>query len=428
LAAIDAGANDRVVMTAGAGRAALATAILVLTPAAAAPVFAPHYDINLAADLEHESISASVEVRLPPGTKTPASFLLGSTYAVTRAEASAGAAVSVQPGAGPGAPQTIILSSNGGADAGPLVFTIDYSGPLMPTDGINAVAPDRIELSADSLWFPISTNFNARIATSIALSGAPSGFVFASPDRVTRERGKVRIERAMPSQDIAFVAAPDFKQVRRGRLHFYAADPEGAQVQNYVRNGPKALAFFQKLYGPCPSPKIAVAVVDRKNGGGYSRPGYIVVANLKEAPEPDKVWPIAGYIAHELSHAWWSRADFTSEDYWLVESTAEYSAMLFIESIYGAEKRKELMDGKIERASKSGPILGHGRPSNGAVYARGPILLFELEEKIGRPALTRVLHGIVSKESLTTSDFLDALGNEAGVETAKAFEAKLRAD
>src|SRR5262249_33300452 len=121
-----------------------------------------------------------------------------------------------------------------------------------------------------------------------------------------------------------------------------------------------------------------------------------------------------------------SNADFTGEDYWLVESTAEYSALRFIESVDGRAARDRLLAAKQARSVRGGPILGHGRPSNDAVYAKGPILLFQLEDRVGRPVLDRILANLARRDHITTADFLSELGTAAGPDAATQFEALLR--
>ena len=166
-------------------------------------------------------------------------------------------------------------------------------------------------------------------------------------------------------------------------------------------------------------------VEHRKNGTGYSRPGYLVVADVGTLAA-DNVWGRVGYVAHELSHSWWSNAEFTTEDYWLVESTAEYVALRFLATELGQPAADTLFEGKKKRAERGGPILGQGRPSGDAVYAKGPLLLRELERRIGRDKLDAVLGALARRKHITTRDFLDELARVAGPATATEFEADLR--
>lgn len=91
-------------------RLAFAAVLVATGVAAAEPRFAPHYTIELALDPNAHALSANVELQLPPRESNwPEAFLLGATYAVSDASTDAGATISVQPPAGPGAPQTILV-------------------------------------------------------------------------------------------------------------------------------------------------------------------------------------------------------------------------------------------------------------------------------------------------------------------------------
>lgn len=408
-------------------RIAVAAALIAAGVAAAEPRLAPHYAIELRLDPNAHALSANVELQLPPReSNRPDAFLLGATYAVSDASAEPGATVSVQPPAGLGAPQTILVVRDGKHQGRPISVRLRYAGRLQETGGINAIAADRIELSADALWYPLSTNFNSRITFDARISGMPQDFVVASPDILSSEGDVRRIRRERPSQDIAFYASAPLQRLDLGRLQLYARAPDKPQVQNYRSHAPRALAFLESMLGPCPRQQLVVAVADRKSGVGYSRPGYVVVANA-EGVDPKNPWAAGGYIAHELSHAWWSNADFTGDDYWLVESTAEYSALRFVEEVWGRAERDRLLEAKRDRSARGGPILGHGRPSDDAVYARGPLLLFELEERIGRSALAGILRELAQKEHVATADFIKLLGERAGAEMAANFQAQLQA-
>ena len=304
---------------------------------------------------------------------------------------------------------------------------LTYAGKLAPTGEppINTISPQRVELSADALWYPpLPERFNTRFTLDAAVTGLPSDVVVASPDQVRRAR-RLR-HRARPEPDIAFVAGQGLHSVTKGSLRFVAADLDTPQARNYQTYGVKALDYLQNWLGPLPEHRAVIAIVRRANGTGYSRPAYLVVADINggvlEGP-----WAKGGYIAHELSHGWWSNADFTGEDDWLVESTAEYVALRFVEHEFGASAMQDLLDKKLARAARGGPLIGNGRASDDAVYARGPILLAELETEIGRAALDRLLGDLARRPSITTQDFLDALARTAAPPDAAGFEGKLRA-
>jgi hypothetical protein len=404
---------------------ALLAAALLAWPASSAPA-PPRYHLDAALDPAAGRVAVHASIDIPAEEAAEgASFLLGRTYVVSGASASPGASVTVATIDAPFPSQRIFVKASGRPHR-PARVQLDYAGPLTSLGApVNAVAPDRIELSADSLWYPLSEKLGRPLLYDARVHGLPGRWIVASPDQVALRAGGFELHRRRPSPDIAFVAAPDLREVPLGRLSLYAADPQAPLAKSYAEVGPQALAFLEKWLGPLPNGKAVIAVVRRKSGVGYSRPGYIVVADTGlEAPDVG-VWARWGYIAHELSHNWWSNADFLSEDYWLVESTAEYCALRFIEDRLGPTAIEPLLENKRARARRAGPILGHGRPSDDAVYAKGPLLLIDLEHEIGRPKLDALLASLARRPQITTTDFLEALSRTASPATAAAFRNRL---
>jgi hypothetical protein len=164
-------------------------------------------------------------------------------------------------------------------------------------------------------------------------------------------------------------------------------------------------------------------IVRRPRESGYARPGYIVVTETGAALDSAG---LAKFMAHELAHSWFSKADPWGEDYWLTESPAEYLALRYVEASLGAEARERLVAPKRALAERAGPILGRGRPGENALYAKGPLLLMELELAITRDALDLVLRHAAAAETPTTAGFLATLEEVAGPEAVRAFERKLR--
>jgi hypothetical protein len=390
---------------------------------------APHYQVRLTLAPEKGTVSVEVVITLPAETaRTGAGFLLGRGYKVSSvsAEPNATASVADTDKPFPGLQRVFVQSRP--ESHGDVNLKLVYSGPLSPTGNppINEISADRVELSADSLWYPLSENFNTRLTLDAVIKGLSRDFVVASADQVLMRGNGFQLHRSRPLPDIAFIAAPGLKVITKGHLQFVGRNLESDEAKDYLENGPKALAFLEKWFGPLPAGRATVAIVERKNGTGYSRPGYIVVADLGQPVDPTNLWAKAGYLCHELSHAWWSNANFMGEDYWLVESTAEYVALRYLEAQYGVTAIQGILDKKKPRAVRGGPLLGNGRPSDDAVYAKGPLLLFELEKTIGRPSLDKILATLSRRETLTTRDFLDQLTKIAGSGAATDFEKKLR--
>jgi hypothetical protein len=127
------------------------------------------------------------------------------------------------------------------------------------------------------------------------------------------------------------------------------------------------------------------------------------------------------------SIAWWSLGSPVTEDDWLNESFADYSGLRYVESVFGTQARQEVLDEARADADKAGPVIGAGRPSQEALYGKGPILLFDLDARIGRAKMDVLMAHIGRHRPDRTAQFLKALAEVAGQPIADDFERRLRA-
>lgn len=135
----------------------------------------------------------------------------------------------------------------------------------------------------------------------------------------------------------------------------------------------------------------------------------------------------AKFVVHEFAHLWFSRAPIGTEDYWLSETPAEYLGLRYVAETLGAEAFESLAAPKRSAASSASPILGgRGRAPDATLYSKGPLLLFDLEQRIGKPKLDEVLARVAREPRHTSALFLSALRTVAGDSEASAFEALLR--
>src|SRR3546814_17081703 len=80
-----------------------------------------------------------------------------------------------------------------------------------------------------------------------------------------------------------------------------------------------------------------------------------------------------------------------TDDFWLVESAAEYMSMRYVEHAFGPEELAKNIAEKRKATVDVGPVMGHGRPNRLQPHGTGPLLLVALENRLGRPARDRVM-------------------------------------
>jgi hypothetical protein len=219
------------------------------------------------------------------------------------------------------------------------------------------------------------------------------------------------------------------KVVQEPGIEFYARDLDDPLARVLRKHALAAAHFHQQSFGPLPGGPIRFALVPRGVGGAYARVGYTIIADGRKTGEPPpEIVELgrAATVAHELAHAWFAPADPFSEDYWLAESIAQYASWRYIEATFGTEQLYADLAKARDAIKDAGPVLGQGRPSRLVLYTKTPLLLKDLEQRIGRQHLDAVLARLSRQPPRKTQEFLDALRGIAGEQAAADFEAALR--
>src|SRR3546814_10341822 len=100
-----------------------------------------------------------------------------------------------------------------------------------------------------------------------------------------------------------------------------------------------------------------------------------------------------------------------TEDFWLVESAAEYMSMRYVEHVFGAAELAKNIAAKREATKDAGPVMGHGRPNRVQIYGKGPPLMLDLEHRIDRPAMDRLMIAM-GREPVHTTRILQTRSEE----------------
>jgi hypothetical protein len=370
----------------------------------------PHYELETRVARDDGTLEARVTITLPPAPETH--FLLGGTYKI---------APTNKPWSGL---QRISVRSR--MPLRRVKVQLHYAGPLgaTGTPPLNAISKDLVELNLDGMWVPVVEGFTTRFTLHATIEGIPRDLTAIAPGKIERDGRRILIDRA-DDIDVAFVAMRGMNRMSADGFELYAVDPASDLSKLYIQHGTGALAFLESWFGALPGRPVRVVVVRRPRESGYARRGYVVVSEARRAGGEA---PTAKFIAHEFAHAWWAPVDPNTEDRWLQESIAEYVSLRYVESALGAAARDELLVRKREIAKTAKAILGQGSRTDAELYSKGPLLLMELEERIGRANLDRVLRELAANPPTVTAQFMEALAKVAGEDAARAFEARLRAE
>jgi hypothetical protein len=401
----------------------------IAAPVAAVAATPAHYDMKMTFDVATGRVTATVTVTLPGGGGE-ADFVLSDRFTLKRVDAGKSVKVDIMAADKPMPHLNRIVVHFPARMAGARQVRFDYSGPLnQPGDDEPAVSPQRIELNVESMWLPMREDLGMRFTVDADISGLPENLVVIPQGTFKRTGDRLHIHRDTLDEDVLIDGAVGLTLVKGPDVDFYAADQADPLVAMLRKHAFGAAAFYHRLYGPPTPGPVKMVIVPRAGGAGYARRSFVVMPTFRKMGDPppafDESSP-ARFVSHEFRHAWKQNiAGVDYDSYWLSESVAEYFALRYVQQAIGAAEMDAMLARKRKAAEGAGPLIGAGRkPSGAALYQKGPLLLFELERRIGRSAVDRVLLG--AHPPLSTAAFLKALDKVAGPEAARDFEGKLK--
>lgn len=274
--------------------------------------------------------------------------------------------------------------------------------------GVNRLTKEWIELGIYTPWFPLIDTlevlkFNVKIDIDSGYEVINSKYEYDS----------IRLEQQIPFNDCTIIASKDFKNIKihveNICISVYYTSEKHKDLADKISNISKIVMKQYIPFGNVGIGNYSIVIAPREDGGGYCRPNLIVVT-----PDDDYENEVEyfKFIAHELAHIWWNKANTNSWEDWLNESFAEYSAMIAIRQVYGESYFNELIS-KYRRESKNlPPIRNMNRSDSNAysiLYRKGTIILNSLENIIGKYKFQELLHKTHINEINTTDKFLNTI-------------------
>ncbi len=218
------------------------------------------------------------------------------------------------------------------------------------------------------------------------------------------------------------------------RLHHPGLDD--SVTASVATDAMSVLSSYSDWYGAADEVDVALTASKRELGGGYARPGLIVLTSVAELNAPERRADFLRFLGHEIGHLWWTRAPSNSWEDWLNESFAEYSALLLLREELGEDEFQARLTLKRSTIEDTTPIWGFDRSNTtteqqrseveAILYSKGPLLLHELAERVGRSAFLDWCRALVSHSITTTDAALALLREQTGTATGEWFEEVLR--
>jgi hypothetical protein len=303
----------------------------------------------------------------------------------------------------------------------------------------NHISEEWIELGLYFPWFPYNYDEYGPFTFAVDLT-IDSAYEMRSVGTAKRTSRGWHLESSMPTNDIVLAGARNLRTRRFSRdgysvqVFFYFMGE--SDVQRLGRDAVAVLTQYSGWFGEIDQRSLNLVQSKRSRGGGYSRPGLIVLGQMGALSAPEQRADLLRYLSHEAAHVWWRRAPATSWEDWLNESFAEYSALLVIRDAFGTAEYETRIERKREEGEGTRPIWGLDRSDYSSdeqsreirmvLYSKGPVLLHELAERVGREQFFNWCRELVRREVNSTDQALDVLGELEGEGVRDWFGGLLR--
>ena len=199
-------------------------------------------------------------------------------------------------------------------------------------------------------------------------------------------------------------------EVRKGEwrglpIEVYFDPKHGYNVQRMISATQKSLDYFSANFTPYQHQQVRILEFPRYASFAQSFANTIpyseaigFIADLRDKDDVDYVFYVT---AHEMAHQWWAHQVIGANVQgatMLVESLAQYSALMVMEKEYGREHLRRFFKDELDnylRARRGEQIeeLPLFRVENQAYihYRKGALVFYRLREEIGEAALNRAL-------------------------------------
>jgi aminopeptidase N len=321
-----------------------------------------------------------------------------------------------------------------------LKWTFEYEGIISewPAWSANVITEEWVELGLYLPWFPYNEAYGP-FTFEIEVECDPK-YRLRSYGSFKNANGKWHFKWMSPTTDIVLVANKNLKTIQQEfngkRLNVHYSVIQDTTAKKLAGDLRGILELFEAWFGGYKESEITLIESLRERGGGYARTGLISLAGLSDDKYIAQHETYIRYLAHEASHMFWHMAPSDNWEDWMNEGFAEYSALMVIKELFGAESFNKRIETKKSNLAEKPPIWGFDRNDRATpeksqaveaiLYSKGPVLLHLLEQRIGRDKFNAVCKEMVESNTSSTEDFLNLLLKNHGTALRDWFEDLLR--
>jgi hypothetical protein len=200
-------------------------------------------------------------------------------------------------------------------------------------------------------------------------------------------------------------------------------------IDSMVRGSQRALDYYTRNFGPYPHRQLRITEFPLYQQYARAFPNTIPFSEslgfINDVRDPKGVDHVFYVTAHEVAHQWWGEQLIpanTQGSGMLVESLAEYAALMTLEHEFGAEKTRHILRFDLDQyLAGRGKELVEEQPltrvegQSYIAYRKGSLVFYRLREELGEDVLNGVLkkfldqHRYQARPYVTSADLLAAI-------------------
>jgi ABC-2 type transport system permease protein len=290
----------------------------------------------------------------------------------------------------------------------------------------------RSEFRADSDWV------DADITVTTDADQTPIAPGYTVSDTVANGRRTVHFKPDAPINHFFSIQSGRY-EVRRDRwqnvdLAVYFHPGHDYNVDRMLQAMKASLALFSEQFSPFQFHQARIlefpSYADFAQSFANTIPYSENLGFLTKLDDPEKI-DIATYVtAHEIGHQWWGHQLVPSDQQgasMLVESFAQYSALLVMERMYGREHIRRFLKYELDRylRSRGGEVveelpLARVEEQQYIHYQKGSLVMYWLKDVVGETTVNGAMAALLKQYAFkaapypNTRDFLRLLRTAAG--------------
>ncbi|MEM9743749.1 MAG: M1 family aminopeptidase [Pseudomonadota bacterium] len=306
--------------------------------------------------------------------------------------------------------------------------------------------PQRLPVLGDPYWLNVGpfgasrTNFSASITTAADQIAIAPGYLEAD-ELVSPGRRRFSYRMDKPIWPFASFTSARYAVTEREQdgllLQVFHHPAHDWNVERKLDAAADALTYFSAAFAPYQHRQFRIIEFPRYQSFAQSFPNTIpysedigFLADLRDPSDIDYVYYVT---AHEAAHQWWGHQvapAYMQGMTFIVESLAQYSALMVMERRYGQDKMRRFLRYELDRY-----LRGRGGEAIEELplalvenqqyihYQKGGIAMYELKVMLGEAAVNRALRAFVDRfgpqasttgpRFPTTADLIDLFKAEA---------------